>query len=88
MHKALHFTDDKLYVSRKERRRCTNIEDNVDASIRWLEDNIKRRKEWQMTVARNSTKKTITRKQKWEEKQMYEYFKRQTSEISHEKTWK
>ena len=26
-------------------------------------------------------------KKKWEEKQMYGYFKRQTIEISHEKTW-
>ena len=30
---------------------------------------------------------TITRKQKCEEKQFYGYFKQQTSEISHEKTW-
>ena len=29
----------------------------------------------------------ITRKQKWEEKQLYGYFKRQTSEISYVKTW-
>ena len=31
--------------------------------------------------------RTMTRKQKWEEKQLYGYFKWQTSEISHEKTW-
>ena len=30
---------------------------------------------------------TITRKQKWEEKQLYGYFKRQIGEISHEKIW-
>ena len=29
----------------------------------------------------------ITRKQKWEEKQLYGHFKPQTSRISHEKTW-
>ena len=29
----------------------------------------------------------ITRKQKWGEKQQYGYFKRQTSEITHNKTW-
>ena len=29
----------------------------------------------------------ITRKQNWEEKQLYGYFKRQTNELSHEKTW-
>ena len=33
-------------------------------------------------------KTTITKKQKWEEKQLYGYFKQQTSEISHDKTWK
>ena len=26
-------------------------------------------------------------KKKWEEKQLYGYFKRQTGEIAHEKTW-
>ena len=30
---------------------------------------------------------TITRKQKWEEKQLYRYFKRRTNETLHEKTW-
>ena len=42
---------------------------------------------------RNNTNDTktigtaITRKQKWEEKQLYGRFKRLTSDISHEKTW-
>ena len=31
--------------------------------------------------------KKITRKQKWEEKLLYGYFKQQTSEFSHEKIW-
>ena len=30
---------------------------------------------------------TTDRKQKWEEKQLFGYFKRQADEISHEKTW-
>ena len=30
---------------------------------------------------------TITRKQKWEEKQLYERFKRLINNISHDKTW-
>ena len=30
---------------------------------------------------------TITRKQKWEEKQLYGHFKRLINNISHEKTW-
>ena len=32
-------------------------------------------------------KTTITRKQKWEEKHLCGYFKRQTSKIAHRKTW-
>ena len=31
--------------------------------------------------------RTTTRKQKLEEKQLYGYFKQQTDEISHKKTW-
>ena len=31
--------------------------------------------------------RTTTIKQKWKEKQLYGYFKRQTSEFSHEKTY-
>ena len=50
-------------------------------------------KEKLIIVTRNNTnnlsinRTTITRKQKWEEKQLYRYFKRQTSDISHGKTW-
>ena len=46
-----------------------------------------------VTATRNNTDNTrinrteITRKQKWEEKQLYGYFKRLTSNISYEKTW-
>ena len=31
--------------------------------------------------------RTTTKKQKWEEKQIYGYFKWQADEISHEKNW-
>ena len=31
--------------------------------------------------------KYVNRKQKWEEKQLYGYFKWQTSDFSHKKTW-
>ena len=47
MHKTLHLRDDidRLYVSRKERGRgLASIEDSVDASIRRLEDYVKKRK--------------------------------------------
>ena len=46
-----------------------------------------------ITATKNNTDNTginrtkITRKQKWEEKQLYGYFMRKTSEISHRKTW-
>ena len=36
---------------------------------------------------KNSQRATITKKQKWEEKQLYGSFKRQTDEILLEKTW-
>ena len=54
----------------------------------------KKSKERLITAARNSNSNiwtskntTKTRKQKWEEKQLYGYFKRQTAEIAHMKTW-
>ena len=96
MHKALHPKDDidRLYVSRKEGGRgLSSSGDSINASIRQLEDGIKKRKERRITVARNNTnntrinRTTTTRKQKWEEKQLYGHFKWQTSKISHEKTW-
>ena len=83
----------RLYVSRKGGRRLANIEGSVDTSIRRLEDNIKKSKERLITAARNNTNNTrinriaITRKQTWDEKQLYRYFTQQTSEISHEKSW-
>ena len=57
-----------------------------------LEDNIKKSKERLIAATRNSTdnlikERTITRKQKWEEKQLGVYFKRQIEEISQEKSW-
>ena len=92
---ALHQKDDidRLFVSRKGGGRLASIEDSVDASIWGLEDNIKKSKERLITATIKNTdnikinRTTITRKQKWEEKQLYGYFKRQTNENSHEKTW-
>ena len=94
MHKALHPRDDvdRLYVSRKEGRRGpTSIEDNFHASIR-LEDYIEKHERGLITDIRNNTdntidnRMTITRKQKWEEKQLYGRFKRLINNISHDKT--
>ena len=96
MHKALHPIDDvdRLYVSRKEGGGgFASIEDNVDALIQLLEDYIEKHGGRLITATRNNTdnmrtnRMKITRKQKWEEKQLYGRFKRRISDISHEKTW-
>ena len=96
MHKALHPRDDvdRLYVSRKGRGRgLTSIEDSVDASIRRLEDYLGKHEGGLLTPIRNNTDNTmdnrmaITRKLKWEEKQLYGRFKRRINNISHQKTW-
>ena len=95
MRKALHPRDDvdRQYVSRGDGGRgCASIEDSVDTSIQRLEDCIQKHGRRLTTDARNNTNDTrtsgttITRKQKWEEKQLYGRFKQLTSDISHEKT--
>ena len=98
MHKVLHLRDDvdRLYVSRKEGGRgLASIEDSVDASIQRLEDYIEKHEGGLITAIKNDTDNTVTnrmpktRKQKWEEKQLYGRFKRLINDISHEKsgTW-
>ena len=81
-------------MSRKEGRKgLSSIEDRVEVSIQRLEDYIGKCGERLITPTRNHTdntrtkRTTITRKQKWEEKQIYGRFKRQISNISLEKTW-
>ena len=80
MHKALHPRDDvdRLYVSRKEGGRgLASIEDSVDASIQRLKDYIQKYEGGLITATRNETENTmnntmtITKKQKWEGKQLY-----------------
>ena len=96
MHKALHPWDDvdRLYVSRKEGGRgLASIEDSVDASIQQLKDYIEKCGDWLITATRSNidnmriSRTTITRKQKWKEKQLYVLFKRLTSDITYENTW-
>ena len=96
MHKALHPWDDvdRLYVSRKEGGGgVASIEESVDASIQQLEEYIEKHERGLITAIRNDTDNTIddrmttTRKQKWEEKQLYGRFKRLINNISHQKTW-
>ena len=76
IHKALHPRDDvdRLYLSRKEGGRgMASIEDNVGASIQRFEDYVEKHKGGLITLIKNDTdntvtnRKTITRKQKWEE---------------------
>ena len=95
MYKTLHPKDnvDRLYASRKEKGRgLTSFIDSMDALIQQHEDYIKKCRGRLITVIRKNTdntsiNRTKTRKQKWEEKELYGHFKWQTSEISHEKTW-
>ena len=96
MHKALHTRDDvnRLYVQRKEGGRgLDRIEDSVDASIQRLEDYIEKHERGLITATKNNTDNTIdnrmiiTRKQKWEGKQLYGRFKRLINNISHDKIW-
>ena len=82
MHKALHRKDDinRLYVLRKGGSGLASIKDSVDPSIWRLEDYIKKRKERLITASSNSNgdiraNRTMSRKQKWKEKQLYGYFK-------------
>ena len=95
-HKALHPREDvdRLYVSRKEGGRgLASIEHSIDTSIQRLEDYIQKHEGGLITGTRNDTentminKMTITRKQKWEGKQLYGRFKRLINNISHDKTW-
>ena len=94
MHKVLHLRDDidRLHVSRKEGRKgFASIEDSIDASIQRLEDYIEKHEGGLITAIKNDTdntmtnRMTITRKQKWEGKQIYGCFKRLIN-ISYEKT--
>ena len=97
MQKASHARDDvdRRYVSREEEvRKLASIEDSVEASTQLLEDYIEKHGGRLITATRkNNTDNMkinwteITRKQKWEEKQLYARFKQLTSDISQEKMW-
>ena len=84
------------YVSRKERGRgLVRIENSINVSIHGIEDYKEKRRGRLITAIRNNTgdtrisRTTVTRKQKWEEKQHYGLLKRLTSDIPREKnlTW-
>ena len=78
----MHYIPETTLTERKEgRRRLASIDDSVDASIQRLEDYIEKHEGGLITAIRNDTdntmdnKMTITKKQKWEEKQLYGRFK-------------
>ena len=93
IHKALHPRDDidRLNMSRKEERRgLASIEDSGDASIQWLEDNIKKCVHWLQPPETILIIQGPTERQKLEKngkKTTLCAFKRLISNISHEKTW-
>ena len=87
MHKAFYLREaDCMYQEKKE------DEDLVAFKIALMHryNDIKKYRGRLITATRNnaSIKRTkISRKQKWEEKQLNGHFKWQTSEVSLEKTW-
>ena len=96
MQKALHprHDVDRLSVLRKEEGRdLASIEDSVDTSIQRLEDYIEKHERGLIMVIRNNIDNTIdnrmriSRKQKWEGKQLYGRFKRLINNISQDKAW-
>ena len=95
MHKALHPRNDvdRVRVPRKEGGRgLASNEDSVDTSIQRLEDYIEKQERGLITAVRKNTdntidnRMTITRKQKWEGKQLSGRFKRLIRNISHDQT--
>ena len=96
IYKALHPRDDvdRLYVPRKEGGGgLASTKDSVDTSIQRLKDYIEKHERRLITAIKNNTDNTIdntmtiTRKQKWEGKQLYGRYKRLINNISHDKTW-
>ena len=97
MHKALHPRDDidrTIYIKKgRGKRTCQHWRQCccIDTTIWGLHRKAWRRSDY--TATRNNTDNmktnriTITRKQKWEGKQLYGYFKWIISNISHEKKW-
>ena len=78
---------------KKEGRDLTSTEDCVDVAIQGIRDYIKKSNERLITAASNkisnigTIRKTAKiRKQKWEEKQQYGYFKRPNGATAFEKT--
>ena len=81
-----------IYQERREEEDSISIENTDNSSIQRLEDYIEKHEGGLITAIRNDSdntmnnRMTITRKQKWEEKQLYGRFNKLINNISHEKT--
>ena len=80
-----------MYQEREEEEDSPVLK-SVGASIKWLEDYIEKHEGGLMTAIKTDTdntmtnRMTMTREQKWEEKQLYGRFKRLINNTSHEKS--
>ena len=92
MHKALLLRDDIDYMHQEKKEEEDLPEYKITLMHRYIRiyKNVQRKT---FTATKNITdnmrinRRKITRKQKWEEKQLYGHFRRQTNKFSHEKTW-
>ena len=81
-----------MYQEKKGGGGFASIEDSFDTSIQRLEDYKEKQERGIITAIRNNTdntidnRKTITRGQKCEEKQIHERFKQLINNVSHDKT--
>ena len=64
-----------------------SIEDTVDASIQWLEDDVEKRERGLITAIRNDTDNTTDERMTTTRKQLYGRFRRLVNNISHQETW-
>ena len=82
---------DYMYLEKREEEDLPSIEDSGDTSIHRLKNYIQKQEGGLITATRHETENTmnnrmtITRKQKWEGKQLYGHFKRLINNISHDK---
>ena len=81
-----------IYIKKEEKRILASIKDSIDSSIQPLKDNIEKHEGGLIEATRNDSnntktnRMTISRKQKWEEKQFYGCLKRLKSNIWQEET--
>ena len=72
---------------KKKTVQLEEINQKVDASIQRLEDYIEKQGGLIAAIKNDTVNMMTTRKQKWEEKQLYGCVKQLINNISHKKTW-